>query len=144
MLINKPLLDLAFKGFKTVYTQANLEAPPEIEKIAMPDQAIGSSASRDENYAWIGNLPRPMASVQACESWPSSALGPVGIAFASEVVAKPARVTAAARAMGSARTHVVIWARRVVRLAIAYCTPGKVVKARSTRATQGALLMTSS
>ncbi|MBK8441740.1 MAG: hypothetical protein IPL38_20325 [Rhodobacter sp.] len=36
MLINKPLLDLAVRGFKTIYSDANLAAPSEFEKIAMP------------------------------------------------------------------------------------------------------------
>ena len=53
MLINKPLLDLAFRGFKSIYTQANLEAPSEFEKIAM----TVPSGSRDKSYGWIGNLP---------------------------------------------------------------------------------------
>lgn len=53
MLINQSVLDLAFKGFKTVYSQANLEAPSEFEKIAMTVPSV----SRDETYAWIGNLP---------------------------------------------------------------------------------------
>ena len=57
MLINKPLLDLAFNGFKTVYTQANLEAPSGFEKIAMPDPDLCPSANRYENHAGIGNLP---------------------------------------------------------------------------------------
>lgn len=53
MIINRQTLDLAFKGFKTVYSDANLAAPSEFEKIAM----TVPSASRDETYAWIGNLP---------------------------------------------------------------------------------------
>ena len=53
MLINKPLLDLAFKGFKAIYTDAHLAAPSEFEKIAM----TVPSGSRDESYGWIGNLP---------------------------------------------------------------------------------------
>lgn len=57
MLIDKPLLDLAFRGFKTIYSDANLAAPSEFEKIAMPVQSLGPSGSRDETYGWIGNLP---------------------------------------------------------------------------------------
>ena len=57
MLINKPLLDLAVRGFKTIYSDANLAAPSEFEKIAMPVQSLGPSGSRDETYGWIGNLP---------------------------------------------------------------------------------------
>ena len=53
MLINKPLLDLAFRGFKSIYSDAYLAAPSEFEKIAM----TVPSGSRDESYGWIGNLP---------------------------------------------------------------------------------------
>lgn len=53
MIINRQTLDLAFKGFKTVYSDAALAAPSEFEKIAM----TVPSASRDETYAWLGNLP---------------------------------------------------------------------------------------
>ncbi|MCB6179646.1 Mu-like prophage major head subunit gpT family protein [Rhodobacter sp. Har01] len=47
MLINKSVLDLAFRGFKPVYSQANLEASSEFEKTAM----TVPSASRDETCA---------------------------------------------------------------------------------------------
>lgn len=53
MLVNRPVLDLAFKGFKTIYSDAYLSAPSEFEKIAM----TVPSGSRDETYAWMGNLP---------------------------------------------------------------------------------------
>ncbi len=47
MIINRPTLDLAFKGFKTIYDEAALAAPSEFEKIAMTIP----SASRDETNA---------------------------------------------------------------------------------------------
>lgn len=53
MLVNRTVLDLAFKGFKTIYSDAYLSAPSEFEKIAM----TVPSGSRDETYAWMGNLP---------------------------------------------------------------------------------------
>jgi len=53
MIINRQTLELAFKGFKTVYSDAYLAAPSEFEKIAMTVPSV----SRDETYAWIGNLP---------------------------------------------------------------------------------------
>lgn len=54
MIINSETLSLAFKGFKTVYSDAYLEAPSLSEKIAM----TVPSASRDETYAWLGMFPQ--------------------------------------------------------------------------------------
>ncbi len=46
MLINSQNLDLVFKGFKSVYSDAYLQAPMHWDKIAM---TVPSSA-RDETY----------------------------------------------------------------------------------------------
>ncbi|WP_112312697.1 Mu-like prophage major head subunit gpT family protein [Pseudogemmobacter bohemicus] len=54
MLVNRESLDLAFKGFKTVYSDACLAAPSHFDKIAM----TVPSSSRDETYGWLGH-PRP-------------------------------------------------------------------------------------
>lgn len=53
MIINREVLDLAFKGFKSIYTDAALSAPSQFEQIAM----TVPSSSRSEDYAWLGNLP---------------------------------------------------------------------------------------
>jgi phage major head subunit gpT-like protein len=53
MIINRQTLDLVLKGFKTVFNTSYMEAPSEFEKIAM----TVPSTSRDETYAWMGNLP---------------------------------------------------------------------------------------
>lgn len=54
MLVNSQTLDLAVKGFKAVYTEANLAAPSHADKIAM----TVPSSSRDETYGWLGQFPR--------------------------------------------------------------------------------------
>ncbi len=54
MIINSENLALAFKGFKTVYSEAFLEAPSHADKIAM----TVPSASRDETYGWLGMFPQ--------------------------------------------------------------------------------------
>lgn len=54
MIINSPNLDLAFKGFQTVYNQARLAAPAHAMEIAM---AVPSSA-RDETHGWLGAFPQ--------------------------------------------------------------------------------------
>lgn len=54
MIINSETLDLAFKGFKTVYSDAYLEAPAHAERIAM----TVPSSSRDETYGWLGMFPQ--------------------------------------------------------------------------------------
>ncbi|MAS94370.1 MAG: hypothetical protein CMO55_14320 [Verrucomicrobiales bacterium] len=54
MIIDDRSLDLVFKGFKTVYTDAFLEAPVHWDKIAMQV----SSTGRDETYGWLGQFPQ--------------------------------------------------------------------------------------
>ncbi|MDT8855931.1 Mu-like prophage major head subunit gpT family protein [Paracoccaceae bacterium Fryx2] len=54
MIINSQTLDLAFRGFKTVYSDAFAAAPAHADKIAM----TVPSASRDETYGWLGMFPR--------------------------------------------------------------------------------------
>jgi phage major head subunit gpT-like protein len=53
MIINGQTLDLVFKGFKSVYTDAYLEAPSQGDKIAM----TVPSGSREETYGWLGQFP---------------------------------------------------------------------------------------
>lgn len=53
MLVNTAALDLAFKGFQSIYSEAELAAPSQYAKIAMD---VPSSA-RSEDYGWIGQLP---------------------------------------------------------------------------------------
>jgi phage major head subunit gpT-like protein len=53
LLINSQNLDLVFKGFKAVYSDAYLQAPAHWDKIAM---TVPSSA-RDETYGWLGQFP---------------------------------------------------------------------------------------
>jgi phage major head subunit gpT-like protein len=53
MIVNPQVLDLAFKGFKTVVTDAMLQAPAFAKDIAM----TVPSASRDETYGWLGSFP---------------------------------------------------------------------------------------
>lgn len=53
MLVNAQNLDLAFKGFQTVYRESYDKAPTFADKVAM---TIPSS-SRDETYGWIGQFP---------------------------------------------------------------------------------------
>lgn len=54
MIINGQTLDLAFKGFKAIYSDAHLSAPSHADKIAM----TVPSSSRDETYGWLGQFPR--------------------------------------------------------------------------------------
>ena len=54
MIINSETVELAFKGFKTVYSEAYLSAPVNWDKIAMKV----NSSSRDEAYGWLGQLPK--------------------------------------------------------------------------------------
>jgi phage major head subunit gpT-like protein len=54
MIINPANLELAFKGFKTVYTDAYNKTPVLYENIAMTVPSSG----RDETYGWIGQFPR--------------------------------------------------------------------------------------
>ena len=53
MIINAQVLDLAFRGFKTVVTDAMINAPAHASEIAM----TVPSASRDETYGWLGSFP---------------------------------------------------------------------------------------
>ena len=53
MLTDTANLDLVYKGFKAVYSDAYLEAPAHSDKIVMK---VGS-AGADETYGWIGNFP---------------------------------------------------------------------------------------
>ena len=54
MILNAAALDLAFKGFKAVYTDACTKAPIAWDKIAM----TVSSSARDETYGWLGQFPQ--------------------------------------------------------------------------------------
>jgi phage major head subunit gpT-like protein len=54
MIINAHNLELAYKGFQTVYNEAKLAAPSHAMEIAM---AVPSSA-RDETYGWLGAFPQ--------------------------------------------------------------------------------------
>ncbi|TKD23059.1 hypothetical protein FBT96_04405 [Rhodobacter capsulatus] len=53
MIINGQTLDLAFRGFNTIFSDALGEAPSHYDKIAM----VVPSSSRDETYGWLGNFP---------------------------------------------------------------------------------------
>jgi len=53
MIINPQVLDLAYRGFKTVVTDAMLQAPAFAQDIAM----TVPSGSRDETYGWLGAFP---------------------------------------------------------------------------------------
>jgi phage major head subunit gpT-like protein len=54
MLINEQNLDLVFKGFKSVYSEASLQARTHKDKIAMTVPSSG----RDETYSWLGQFPQ--------------------------------------------------------------------------------------
>lgn len=53
MLVNAQTLDLAFKGFKTVVSDAMMLAPAHAKDIAMTVPSV----SRDETYGWLGSFP---------------------------------------------------------------------------------------
>ena len=53
MLINQSSLDLVFKGFQSVYTDAHLAVPKYADQVAMK---VGSSG-HDETYGWMGQFP---------------------------------------------------------------------------------------
>lgn len=53
MIVNPQVLDLTFKGFKTVVTDAMLQAPAFAKDIAMTVPSV----SRDETYGWLGSFP---------------------------------------------------------------------------------------
>ena len=52
MLITPDNLDLAFKGFKSVFTDAHMQAPSQAEKIFMRVSSEGAS----ETYGWVGTF----------------------------------------------------------------------------------------
>ena len=54
MIVNSQALDLAFKGFKSVYTDAYSKAQTYHDKIAMTVPSV----SRDETYGWLGQFPQ--------------------------------------------------------------------------------------
>ena len=54
MLIDNNALDLVFKGFKAVYTDAYINTEINWDKIAMQV----ASAGRDETYGWLGQFPQ--------------------------------------------------------------------------------------
>lgn len=54
MLIDGSSLDLVFRGFKTVYTDAYTNADVNWDKIAMKASSSGS----DETYGWLGQFPQ--------------------------------------------------------------------------------------
>ena len=54
MLINSHNLDLVFKGFQTVYSDAYLQADVNWDKIAMTVPSTGS----EETYGWMGQFPQ--------------------------------------------------------------------------------------
>lgn len=54
MIANSENVDLAFRGFKTLYTTAYAAAPVYYDKIAM---TVPSSA-RNEAYGWLGQFPQ--------------------------------------------------------------------------------------
>ncbi len=53
MLVNQQSLELAYKGFQTVFNDAREGTPSFFEKVAM---TISSGAS-DETYGWIASIP---------------------------------------------------------------------------------------
>ena len=53
MIVNPASVALAFKGFKTIFTDALLEAPTNADKIAM----TVPSSSQSEDYGWLGQFP---------------------------------------------------------------------------------------
>jgi phage major head subunit gpT-like protein len=53
MIVNADSVALAFKGFKTVFTDAYLETPTNADKITM----TVPSSNRDETYGWLGAFP---------------------------------------------------------------------------------------
>ena len=53
MIINSQTLDLAYRGFKTVVSDAMMQAPAFGKDIAM----TVPSGSRDETYGWLGSFP---------------------------------------------------------------------------------------
>lgn len=54
MIINQQSIDLVFRGFKAVYAKAFDATPSQQEEIAM----TVTSESREEQYGWLGEMPR--------------------------------------------------------------------------------------
>ena len=54
MIVNSQYLDLAYRGFKSVYTDACNTAPTTWDKIAMTVPA----GVREETYGWLGPFPQ--------------------------------------------------------------------------------------
>ena len=54
MLVNPENIALAFKGFKSIYTDAYSQAPQQMGKVAMTIP----SGTRDETYGWLGQFPQ--------------------------------------------------------------------------------------
>jgi len=54
MIINDANIELAFKGFKSVYTDAYTAAPTFADRVAM----TVPSGARDETYGWLGQFPQ--------------------------------------------------------------------------------------
>lgn len=54
MILNAANIDLAFKGFKSVYNDAFTKAPVNYQKISMTIP----SGSRSETYGWLGQFPQ--------------------------------------------------------------------------------------
>lgn len=54
MITNEQAVELAFKGFKSLYTDAYTMAPAHWDKIAM----VVPSGAREETYGWLGQFPQ--------------------------------------------------------------------------------------
>ena len=54
MILNSENIELAFKGFKAVYTDAYTSAEAHYSKVAMTVPSTG----RDETYGWLGQFPQ--------------------------------------------------------------------------------------
>lgn len=54
MILNDANVDLAFQGFKTIYTDAYTNAPAHYSKVAM----TVASGNRQETYGWLGQFPQ--------------------------------------------------------------------------------------
>jgi phage major head subunit gpT-like protein len=53
VIINAQTIEIAAKGFQTVYTDARMNAPSHAMKIAM----TVPSTAKDETYGWLGMFP---------------------------------------------------------------------------------------
>ena len=54
MIVNEQALELVFKRFKTVYTDAFTKAPVAYDRLAMTVPSV----ARDETYGWLGQFPQ--------------------------------------------------------------------------------------